>query len=79
MGTCYSRLKSTSLPGDKTALVDKLTMPINCPASREEAAEKDAASGGEHPGGQATLRLSELGVRDVLGKGRSACVRAALG
>lgn len=34
---------------------------------------------GEHPGSQSTLRLSELRVCDVLGKDRSACVRAALG
>lgn len=47
------------------------------PASGEEAEEKIAASG-EHPDSQTELRLSELGVRDVPGRGRSACDRAAL-
>ena len=48
------------------------------PASGEEAAEKDAASG-ELPGCKTELRLRELEVCDAPGKGRSACGWAALG
>lgn len=47
------------------------------PASGEEAEEKSAASG-YNPDGQTELRLAELGVRNVPGKGRSACDRVAL-
>lgn len=48
------------------------------PVSGEEVREKDAASG-EHPGYKTELRLRELEVCDVPGKGRSACGWAALG